>query len=167
MCGEVRHPSPYTLSPYTPSLYTPWVRSHLHPSQQHQCKPVQGTTWMRCLHPECSSRTPTPSRGIQTPKGLPCDHRRPILPHLVSQSQPFGLIAVATDLKGFKTPLRHGLGGFLPLTQSGAVRRIPAPAGPSRWQGAGFSRGKGTARPSITPGACAVGTAPDPPSFTI
>lgn len=38
MCGEVRHPSPYTLSPYTPSLYTPWVRSHLHPSQQH---PVQ------------------------------------------------------------------------------------------------------------------------------
>lgn len=125
------------------------MRSHLHPSQQHQCKPVQGTTWMRCLHPECSSRTPTPSRGIQTPKGLPCDHRRPILPHLVSQSQPFGLVAVATDLKGFKTPLKHGLGGFLPLTQSGAVRRIPAPAGPSRWRGAGFSRGKGTARPSI------------------
>lgn len=23
MCGEVRHPSPYTLSPYTPTLYTP------------------------------------------------------------------------------------------------------------------------------------------------
>lgn len=111
------HPLPIYPFPVHP----PWVRSHLHPSQHPQCKTVQGRTWIWCLHPECSSRTPIPSRGIQAPKGLPCDHRRPILPHLISQSQPFGLFAVVTDLKGFKTPSRHGLGGFLPLTQSTAV----------------------------------------------